>query len=65
MTRFPALVLLAVFPAGVAMAQSGYGKNLTFSGFHWLAKVSSAKVGPGPKSAGKWQCAEVVLQAFA
>lgn len=48
MTRVPALVLLAVFPAGVAMAQSGYGKNVTFSGVHWLAKVSSAKVGPGP-----------------
>jgi hypothetical protein len=83
MTRFPALVLLAVFPAGVAIAQSGYGKSVTFSGLHWLAKVSSAKVGPGPnffsqdnvsvdaqgrlhlkitKSAGKWQCSEVVLQ---
>jgi len=48
MTRVPALVLLAVFPAGVAMAQSGYGKSVTFSGVHWLAKVSSAKVGPGP-----------------
>ncbi len=48
MTRFPALALLAVFPAGVAMAQSGYGKSVTFSGLHWLAKVSSAKVGPGP-----------------
>lgn len=83
MTRVPALVLLAVFPAGVAMAQSGYGKSVTFSGLHWLAKVSSAKVGPGPnffsqdnvsvdaqgrlhlkitKSAGKWQCSEIVSQ---
>ena len=48
MTRFPAVLLLAVFPAGVALAQSGYGKSVTFSGLHWLAKVSSAKVGPGP-----------------
>ena len=46
MNRFPALVLLAVFPAGAAMAQSGYGKSVTFSGLHWLAKVSSAKIGP-------------------
>jgi hypothetical protein len=83
MTRFPALALLAVFPAGVAIAQSGYGKSVTFSGLHWLAKISSAKVGPGPiffsqdnvsvdaqgrlhlkitKSAGRWQCSEIVLQ---
>lgn len=48
MTRFPALVLLAVSPAGAAMAQSGYGNYFSFSGYTWRTKVSSAKVGPGP-----------------
>jgi len=48
MTRFPALALLAVFAAGVALAQSGYGNYFSFSGYTWRTKVSSAKVGPGP-----------------
>jgi hypothetical protein len=48
MTRFPALVLLVASPAGVAMAQSGYGNYFSFSGYTWRTKVSSAKVGPGP-----------------
>ncbi|MDQ3811517.1 MAG: hypothetical protein M3336_14635, partial [Chloroflexota bacterium] len=39
--------------AGGAHAQSaseisGYGRPIRFSGYDWLAKVSSVLVGPGP-----------------
>jgi hypothetical protein len=48
MPRLAALVLLSVLTAIEGWAQSGYGKALSFSGFTWLAKISTGRVGPGP-----------------
>ena len=48
MSRISKTLVVSLLTATSALAQSGYGKNLSFAGYTWQVKYSTSKVGPGP-----------------